>query len=56
MFLPPQDASIDLRKDLVKLAEIKKSLQGCLNCLPFQRSQVIIVISRLLSIMVPSEK
>ena len=35
-----QDASIDLKKDYAKLIEIKRSLQECLNCLPFQRAFV----------------
>lgn len=31
------DPSFNTRKDRDKLLEIKKSLEGCVNCLPFQR-------------------
>ena len=35
-----QDAGLDLKKDRDKLLEIKKVLEGCVNCLPFHQAFV----------------
>ena len=40
-----QDLSINLREDRDKLLRLRQSLEGCVNCLPFQRVFVRISIS-----------